>query len=214
MSDEVCYCVAGLHEMCNDATLREDGLYDCCCWSVVEITATGNGRGYYKENDEVKDVLSTGRKRAAEVAPITDGMLCEWAGLRYAGGGVIPIIGCVGTTIVAEKGQGDRTGMIHHGPDKNTLNNDIKNLHRLCATCHNRWHTLNDPYYGTRPPNGQPFLPLERECLPHDPDTKATVAEQFRWEMYWQKPKDKREDIESVNFSEPLPGFTGTSDAA
>ena len=31
-------------------------------------------------------------------------MLCEWAGLRYAGGGVVPIVGCAGNVIVESKG--------------------------------------------------------------------------------------------------------------
>jgi len=35
----------------------------------------------------------------------------------------------------------------HHGPDKNTLNNEKGNVHRICHSCHNRWHTLNDEDY-------------------------------------------------------------------
>lgn len=35
----------------------------------------------------------------------------------------------------------------HHGPDKNTLNNDTGNVHRICHQCHNRWHARNDEGY-------------------------------------------------------------------
>lgn len=35
----------------------------------------------------------------------------------------------------------------HHGPDKNTLNNDPGNVHRICHWHHNNWHALNDPDY-------------------------------------------------------------------
>lgn len=200
-----CPCVAGLHEECINL-IPIEGLadrFDCCCWRVetIEPLVRERGeRGPYKEAHEVRDVLSTGRKRAAEVKPIEDGMLCEWAGLRFAGGGVFPIIGCIDTKIVAEKGHGARTGHIHHGPDKNTLNNDWDNLHRICSTCHNRWHTVNDPYYGDRPEGGLPFLPIGLECKPHDPETKATPEQQLKWEMYWQKKPKDREDLFSVEF--------------
>jgi hypothetical protein len=99
--------------------------------------------------------------------PITPGMVCEWAGLKRAGGGVIPIIGCVG------RPASDR----HHGPDKNTMNNAEGNLHRICDHCHNTWHALNDPHYGERPEHTKPFLPLTGECAKHDSVTKATTIE-------------------------------------
>lgn len=208
--DEICLCVVGIHEECNDyiphPELGERGIYTCCCHNTVEITPSEvsheGERGWYKENGEVRDVLSTGRKRAAELYPIHDGMVCEWSGLRYAGGGVIPIIGCRGTTLIAEKGNGANTGHIHHGPDKNTLNNEEGNCHRVCTTCHNRWHTLNDPYYGDRPPNGEPFLPVGFASQPHDPNTQATIMQQFNWERWWQKKPKEREDIFSVDFGE------------
>lgn len=56
---------------------------------------------------------------------------------KNAGGGKIPIVGCLDGMQQAR----------HHGPDKNTLNNERGNVHRICHTCHNRWHTLNDPDY-------------------------------------------------------------------
>ena len=61
-----------------------------------------------KDKSSIKDLQSTGRKRAAELWPITDGMACEWKGLLNAGGGIEPIIGCIGNPAT------DR----HHGPDK------------------------------------------------------------------------------------------------
>lgn len=134
-----------------------------------------------KEDKLVSDVKSTGRKRAVQVKPIPkEGMLCEWAKLRFAGGGVFPIIGCLGNNATD----------IHHGPDKNTLNNTLDNLHRLCSTCHNRFHTLNDPTY---PPEniGYEWLPLG-QTRPHDPKTEATNEEILNNEIWWKTPKELR----------------------
>ena len=107
--------------------------------------------------------------------PIDPESPCEWRGLKFAGGGVSPIVGCV---------YGKQTNR-HHGPDKSVLNNEQGNVHRICATCHNRWHAANDEHYGDRPPAGAPFLPRLEECLPHDPETKASneeiVESEFRW---------------------------------
>lgn len=139
-----------------------------------------------KSGDQMKDVLSTGRKRAAKAAPITPGMACEWQGLLFAGGGVHPVIGCV-SGVASD---------IHHGPDKSVLNNVVgTNLHRVCDHCHNRWHALNDPYYGVRPENGDPFLPLPGNPRHmHDPFTKATPSDQIANEAWWTKrPEDRTE---------------------
>jgi hypothetical protein len=114
------------------------------------------------------DPISTGRKMAAQAAPISAGLVCEWAGLANAGGGVVPIVGCIG------RPASDR----HHGPDKNTMNNAVgTNLHRICDHCHNTWHALNDPHYGERPDHTKPFLPLSGDYLPHDPKTRATTEQ-------------------------------------
>lgn len=102
-----------------------------------ETTLDGNSLRFSKEDSEVKDPHSTGRKRAAVLYPIEDGAKCEWRRLAYAGGGKRPIVGCV------EGLQENR----HHGPDKNTLNNAEGNVHRICAGCHNLWHHLNDEDY-------------------------------------------------------------------
>lgn len=121
-----------------------------------------------KSLGDYRDAISTGRKFAAQAAPINAGQVCEWAGLARAGGGVVPIVGCIG------RPASDR----HHGPDKNTMNNAVgTNLHRICDHCHNTWHALNDPHYGERPEHTKPFLPLSGECLAHDPNTRATMEQ-------------------------------------
>jgi len=130
-----------------------------------------------KNPDEYVDPVSSGRKMAAKVAPIVAGQICEWAWLAKAGGGPVPIMGCPG------RPASDR----HHGPDKNTLNNQLGiNLHRICDWCHNQWHAKNDPFYGERPtrPDGSvdgsiPFVPIDAENQPHDPFTKAKDEEVY-----------------------------------
>jgi hypothetical protein len=144
----------------------------------------------------VKDPKSTGRKRAAALAPIFPDMLCEFSGLRHAGGGVIPIVGCNGHRLVDEKGQRDDglwQGDRHHGPDKNTLNNAVGfNLHRVCVSCHHRWHSLNDPFYDEpRPPADIPWAP-NAPYYRHDPETKANRAEYEDAEAWWLLPKKER----------------------
>ena len=90
-----------------------------------------------KSDDTLKDPHSTGRKRAALLFPLEPNKPCEWKGKAFCGGGKYPIIGCV------DGKQEER----HHGPDKNTLNNSDKNVHRICDDCHNIWHSQNDPSY-------------------------------------------------------------------
>ena len=165
----------------------------------VTIRAKEVGRPM-SEAHEITDVLSTGRKRAAMLYPIFEGMLCEWAGLKNAGGGVVPIIGCNGNKLSPKKG-GDGElvqGDVHHGPDKNTLANQPGNAHRICAYCHHRWHAANDKFYGPRPKRADgkvdgtmPFIPLpDYECLEHDADTLATEEEIEENEKYWASRKD------------------------
>jgi hypothetical protein len=188
-------CRAGHHGECYNIWHFED--VDCCCGGEITFTATGevkqNGQdegiqGHFSNSKEIdtgyisdgydgnksladyKDPISTGRKRAAEMYPIHAGMVCEWAGLRLAGGGVSPIVGCVG------RPASDR----HHGPDKNTMNNAPSNMHRICDYCHNTWHAVNDPHYGERPEHTQPFIPkgeLNVEWFLHDSTTKASMEE-------------------------------------
>jgi hypothetical protein len=133
------------------------------------------------EGEDMKNVLATGRKRAEAVAPIWDGMVCEWKGLAAAGGGVLPIVGCPGYPAHHR----------HHGPDKSVLNNTVGlNLHRVCDFCHVRWHTANDIFYGPngeadRPPAGLPWVP-DVEYAPHDRDTQATPAEVEASDLAWK----------------------------
>lgn len=187
-SDNPCFgCRAGFHNECEHVWL-EVIEQDCCCGGEVKFDMAGNvltqedtadvttgiDNGYIddgyqgtKSLSEYSDPVSTGRKRAKEMYPINAGMVCEWAGLKFAGGGVVPIVGCVG------RPASDR----HHGPDKNTMNNAPGNLHRICDHCHNTWHALNDPHYGERPEHTKPFIPLSGMFAKHDPTTRATTAE-------------------------------------
>jgi hypothetical protein len=129
-----------------------------------------------KEGNEMADPESTGRKRAAAALPteILETMLCEWALLKEAGGGVYPIKGCHGNKAT------DR----HHGPDKNTLNNQRhSNLHGICAFCHNEWHAKNDTtYVGERPADETPWLPVG-EYKEHNPNDKMTIEEAIAEEL-------------------------------
>lgn len=201
MSEDTCLgCRVGFHQECNDPQPHttnicgplaefDEWFYTCCCWGSdgsTELISTAMPEkaeilGGYKENAAIIDKISTGRKRAAALYPITDGMACEWAGLKFAGGGSKPLIGCAGNLIYAAKGKGH----LHHGPDKSTLNNTPGNIHRICPSCHNRWHALNDPTYGERPIDGSAFIPLSGEVLKHDGQSLATALERFTAEVYW-----------------------------
>lgn len=175
------FCAAGWHHECPhlkpvEGTDNEvSTLFLCCCSDSSKVTIAPQGK-QYKDGDEMKDMLSTGRKRAAKAKPIREGDICEWAMLKNAGGGIVPIIGCKGRLATN----------IHHGPDKSVLNNDPDtNLHKICAYCHNRWHTKNDIYYGERPKDGSAFLPIKGELLEHDKVTKATLEEIEANERLW-----------------------------
>lgn len=171
------YCSAGFHTICL-GPVEIDGYLMCCCDPEGSPIATARKQ---KDAADMKDPLSTGRKRAAIAKPITEGMVCEWAELSKAGGGVIPIVGCAGNP----------ARHIHHGPDKDTTNNSDENLHRVCTNCHNRWHTLNDKFYGTRPPAGTPFVPLDHNWIKHDNETKATTEQIFDHEKWWWDSKSR-----------------------
>lgn len=113
----------------------------------------------------LKDPLSTGRKRAAELYPLSKNEPCEWRGSKNCGGGKRPIMGCVDGFQVAR----------HHGPVKDTTRNHEGNVHRICTRCHNHWHELNDLVYDAR----------EYGLLPHDP-VEATAEELVADEMLWR----------------------------
>lgn len=214
MIAESCYgCQTGLHHECINpvaifefpgdpadnpfADEPEPGWVTCCCSLKPQVVEELRGEGERNpvgrptlDPSEVTDARSTGRKRASQLYPIYPNTVCEWAWLRNAGGGIEPIVGCEGNIIQPTKGpdKGDR----HHGPDKNTLNNSPGtlggNLHRICATCHNRWHAKNNRYYSPeRPPADMPYLPLEEHGTwrEHDPSTKATPEEIEESEAFW-----------------------------
>lgn len=193
-----CYaCAQGLVSECLDPQGQPDGTIIPCIIRFASAERSRDAGGGALSPKDVTDAKSTGRKRAILVAPILEGMLCEWAGLRQAGGGVIPIVGCAGNQLSAEKsGNADLgylPGHLHHGPDKNTLNNAPgTNLHRLCAVCHNRWHAANNEFYsGERPEAHEQYLP-ELPYYLHDANTEATGDEQEAAELWWDTSKPKR----------------------
>ena len=144
------YCGAQMHFLCGDCK--------CCDGSVVmtdelqpleEILPTRRG-AKPKDGESMKDVLSTGRKRAAKKYGHLVGGTCEWAWSKSCGGGIRPIIGCAGRI----------STNIHHGPDKSTINNERDNISIICPFCHNLWHARNDPSYSDdRLEAGRPWLP-------------------------------------------------------
>lgn len=211
--DPCIYCQTGLHWECDGPTDEVNPDACCCETSTDRPPVKGDPitkvLGGWKADDAVTDPTSTGRKRAAQLKPIIDGMECDWAGLAYAGGGPYPIVGCYGITLVKEKGQGDSTGNLHHGPDKSTLNNNDNNLHRVCGRCHNRWHTLNDPFYPKdRPAHGEPFVPVDRELRAHDKRTEATASQIDLDMQWWMLPvaarPDYREFVDALSAESPI----------
>lgn len=201
-------CSAGLHGEClatpEQLAEHSDAALCCCDTLTIEFGASADTGAavrerILKDDSEITDQTSTGRKRAAQLYPVTDGMVCEWAYLKFAGGGAFPLIGCEGTILYAAKGKHG----IHHGPDKSTLNNEPGNVHRICPSCHNRWHALNDPYYPKdRPEAGQPHIPLSGEYAVHDPDTVADDEDFEYSEEYWKLPLKKRA---MIAYREELP---------
>src|ERR1043166_6676629 len=118
MSSGCLACGRFLHDECETDP--------CCCHGKkvsTELSLDTNpyNKAIYKQDDDVRDPKSTGRKRAAQLYPINNADPCEWRGKRNCGGGTNPIIGCL---------QGFQIHR-HHGPDKNTLNNSEGNVHRI-----------------------------------------------------------------------------------
>ena len=131
-----------------------------------------------KDNDDIQWVETSGRKRAVE-AKKADGWIagqpCEWSHLKFAGGGVVPIMGC----------NSNPSKPVHHGPDKNTLNNSLGNIHAICTVCHQRWHACNDEFYsGDRPAGDNAYVPKVEYKL-HDAETLATDDEILINEYEW-----------------------------
>lgn len=194
-----CLCVMGLAGInhvkgiaCNEIAQDEDPTLE----QVTELIGESRGRGRPpKQDHELEDPISAGRKRAAAKVKIKAGTTCEWAFLKYAGGGVNPILGCTGYSASA----------LHHGPDKSTLNNtrpedvgtsEPYNLHAICVWCHNRWHVANDKSYGNgvaedRPLDNSEWVP-DAEFKLHDPVTEEEQVKVFMVEMERLK-REKRE---------------------
>lgn len=193
-------CYSGVHGDCLTLHLDDDGDKNCCCPETTVSNEESGSRSSNQKNElsvvdrikeasEITDVQSTGRKRAALAYPITEGMICEWSRLALAGGGVKPIVGC----------NRNKATDIHHGPDKNTLNNTPENVHRICSHCHNRWHAANDEFYGKRPSGTEPFIPLEgHNWTNHNGESQATDEQIVANEIYWATPKAKRTKYESL----------------
>lgn len=160
-------CGSGLHFECR--------MQPCCCSQdpVIEEEelddeeTRGRRTTTYKRDSNLKDQQSTGRKRAAAMYPLDPEAPCEWQGLKNCGGSSFPIVGCSSGKQQAR----------HHGPDKNTLNNEEGNVHRICHRCHNRWHTKNDPGYVWGDPGKS-----------HDPIV-ATLDDLVESEFYWARNK-------------------------
>lgn len=191
-------CAVGNHDGCWIPTTT----WDCCCpntywdknvnfdspFTIADAAATPDGitdgsrvekrerGGQIKEADSVTDLESTGRKRAKLLFPIMEDMPCEWQGLKLAGGGVVPITGCL-------KGA---AADIHHGPNKSTLGNYVGNVHRICKSCHNRWHSINDKFFtGDRAPGMYWYPDVEHKVYEHLPFVYATENDQAAVAVAW-----------------------------
>jgi hypothetical protein len=158
-------CGRGFHDECENGSC-EDCHVDIS--QLVKSFKVGTGRGApTKDPENVTDRHSTGRKRAAQLYPIFKDKPCEWQGKKNCGGGT-PIVGCIKNL------QRDR----HHGPIKDTLRNEPGNVHRICKSCHNRWHAVNDPIYNEE----------QYASLPHRPED-ADELELLANESYWRLKK-------------------------
>jgi hypothetical protein len=140
---------------------------------------------FKKDIGDFRDPESTGRKAIDDLYPIQPGQICDWAWKRGCGGGVVPILGC----------PGHPASDLHHGPDKNTLNNAkvsrgigrLENAWAICSFCHNDFHAKNDAYY---PPydrvaqQAQPWLPQYPEgftpFVMEDADPDEVLAQEAR----------------------------------
>lgn len=151
-------CGRDLHDECPKSIENK-----CCCRQNTETTVVSTKLGHnYKDDSEIG--VSAGRKRAATLYEIHSEKPCEWRWKKNCGGGKHPIIGCLGGMQEAR----------HHGPVKNTARNEQLNVHLICANCHNRWHTLNDPDYDE----------VANEELPHKP-VPASLEECSDNELNW-----------------------------
>jgi hypothetical protein len=127
------FCLRGLQQICGHENENISELSS----NVIESDGLGidpeSQNVTYKTDASLVDQQSTGRKRAAKLYPLNPEDYCEWAGKRNQGGGKTPIDGC-GIRLDSSIGM---QSCRHHGPDKNTLNNEAGNVHRICTPCHN-----------------------------------------------------------------------------
>lgn len=133
------WCLRNLSEICGHE-MSSISISDADPGDQVSL---GDSPNTYKTDASLKDQQSTGRKRAAQLYPLNPEGYCEWAGKSNQGGGSHPVDGCgirPGTSVGLQQSR-------HHGPDKNTLNNEAGNVHRICTSCHNEWHAKNDKDY-------------------------------------------------------------------
>lgn len=140
------------------------------------------------------DPASTGRHRQAKMYPISIGQVCEWAGLKgMLGGGVEVMVGCVNNPATD----------LHHGPDKNTLNNEKasfgvgvqENTHIICSECHNMRHALDDAHYPTYDrvaDQAKPWLPIYPAGWEPVETVEASTDELWSEEDRRKRDRDRR----------------------
>lgn len=178
-------CAGGFHSLCEGggceschapqgigaAALAGIDLSDSGFREVKDGDLTAGGRPRKrtsertKNDQQLKDPHSTGRKRAVTLHGHADpSQPCEWQGKANCGGGRFPILGCMSGT----------QENLHHGPDKNTLNNERTNIHKICSQCHNRWHTLNDPDYE--------WDGVHEHHAPREPEIADVKEDNRRWQ--------------------------------
>jgi hypothetical protein len=136
-----CSCYGFNHETISDGVGSDEGDNES---SGPHTSGTDSTKRFRRTKPDaaLKDQQSTGRKRAAGLYPLNRDADCEWRFGLSCGGGESPIQGCIDGKQLAR----------HHGPEKNTLNNDPGNVHRICHHCHNRWHAANDKDYDPNKP--------------------------------------------------------------
>jgi len=186
-------CARHLHDECENYNWAANV---CCCngagvgdsKEVVDSTGKRDGMAWSKHDGNIIDAKSTGRKRAAKIYPLDPNSPCEWRGLLYSGGGMFPIIGCTGGL------QEHR----HHGPNLSTLDNTEGNVHRICTTCHNRWHTDNDAFikhwdatilWRPHDPNSM----AEQDILALASADSSYSRSRYKWEAYIKAKHDYRD---------------------
>ncbi|MDF2562855.1 MAG: hypothetical protein K0R99_4301 [Microbacterium sp.] len=169
-------------------------------FTVEELPAKGDS-GYIhpdawpstEDIGTLVDPASTGRKRQAKMYEISVGQVCEWAGKAgMLGGGIEFMVGCVNNPATD----------LHHGPDKNTLNNEKaswgvgtqENTHVICSECHNMRHAKDDrhyPGYDRVADQAKPWLPIYPDG--YEPEVReATTQELWAEEDRRKADRDRR----------------------